>query len=270
MQLQQYRHQRLGALAGQAALVAEEEVLHQLLGQGTAALHQRTGGGVDPHGAGDRLGRHPEMVVELAILDRDQGFQQVRRHLVQLDQDAVLVVRRIQAADQQRLQPRHRQRAAVGQREPGHLIAGKAHAQLLRRLGAFVELETAGMQFDLIAVHRQLARPLDLLGAPVAKGLQFGDEVLARQLEAGEQLQRPGIDLGRHGPALAGELLLDHGVEVDRQPGQQHQADHTEFEQPAQPRSGRARRRLARTRGTRRGGTRSCHGGHYTWLDPGG
>ncbi|MNN79369.1 hypothetical protein D3C81_1960070 [compost metagenome] len=128
------------------------------------------------------------MVVELAILDRDQGLQQVRRHLIQLDQDAILVVRRIQPADQQRLQPRHRQRATTRLAESRHLVAGEAHAQPLRLFRTVIELETTGVQLNLIATHQQLAGALDLRRTPIAERLQLGEKVLARQLETGEQL----------------------------------------------------------------------------------
>ena len=43
MQFKQHRHHRLGHFAAEAALAAEVEVLHQLLGQGTATLAHRAG-----------------------------------------------------------------------------------------------------------------------------------------------------------------------------------------------------------------------------------
>ena len=100
VQLQQHRHHRLGKLAAEAALVGQVEVLHQLLSQGTAALAQLAGGRVDPHGAGDTLGRYAEVIEELAVFDGHQRLDQIRRYLIQLDQDAILVVRRVQATDQ--------------------------------------------------------------------------------------------------------------------------------------------------------------------------
>ncbi|MNR50322.1 hypothetical protein D3C85_1698270 [compost metagenome] len=100
MQLQQYRHHGFGGLAGEAALAGQVEVLHQLLGQRTAALAQFTGGGVDPERAGDGLEGHTVVVEELAVFGCHQGFHQVGRHLVQLDQHAVFMVGGIEATNQ--------------------------------------------------------------------------------------------------------------------------------------------------------------------------
>ena len=113
VQLQQHRHHRLGGLARQAAFVGEVKVLHQLLRQRTAALTHRAGRQVHPNGTGDGLGRNAEVLEELPILDCHQRLDQIGRHLIQLDQDAVLVVRRIKAADQHRLQARNGQAGAV-------------------------------------------------------------------------------------------------------------------------------------------------------------
>ncbi len=94
------------------------------------------------------------MFEELAILNRHQGFHQVRRHLIQLDQQAILVMRRVQATNQQWFQARHRQISAVGQLQRRDIIAGETHAHPLRRLRAFIELEATGVQLDLVTRHR--------------------------------------------------------------------------------------------------------------------
>jgi hypothetical protein len=235
VQLQQHRHHRFGGLAHQGAFVGQVEVLHQLLGQGTAALHQAPRGGVDPHGAGDALGRDAEVIEIVAVLDRHQRIDQVGRHLVQLDQDAVFLMRRVQPADQQRLQPRHRQVAAIGLGQARHVVAGEAHAHPLRGFDALVELEAAAVQLDAVAGHRQRARAIGQALAAVAQGVELAQEVVLAQLLADEQLQRPRVDLGRHRPTLAGEFLLHHGVEVNGETGEDHQTDQTELEPPGEP-----------------------------------
>ena len=82
VQLEQHRHHRFGSFTQQGTLVGQVEVLHQLLSQGTAALHQAPGRGIDPHGAGDALGRHAEVIEIVAILDRHQRIDQIGRHLI--------------------------------------------------------------------------------------------------------------------------------------------------------------------------------------------
>ncbi|MNQ38873.1 hypothetical protein D3C85_524670 [compost metagenome] len=264
VQLQQHRHHGLSGLARDAALVGQVEVLHQLLGQGTAALAQLAGRGIDPEGTDDRLGRYAEVVEELAILHRHQGFDQVGRHLVEVDQDAIFIVRGVKTADQQRLQPRHGQVGAVGLAQAGHVVAGEAHANPLGRLGTFVELEATGVQLDGVAGDRSRARPVGQVLAAIAQGIEFLEEVVLGQLQTDEQLQRPGIDLGRHRPALAGELLLHHGVEVDGETGQHDQAHQAELDGPAEPWTEAAG--AAFRAGF--GGSRTGHGGALYALYP--
>ncbi|MCY1554321.1 hypothetical protein D9M68_908860 [compost metagenome] len=71
------------------------------------------------------------MIEKLAILDRHQGFHQIGRHLIQLDQQAVFLVRRVQPANQHRFQTGHSQTAAIGLAQAGDVIAGEAHAHTL-------------------------------------------------------------------------------------------------------------------------------------------
>ncbi|MNO58394.1 hypothetical protein D3C76_489500 [compost metagenome] len=197
------------------------------------------------------------MVVEVAVFRGHQGFQQVRRHLVDLDQDAVFEVLRINAADHQRLQANHVELAAIGPGKPRHIVAREANANELRHLHALVELEATGVEIDGVAVDRRRARAVGRAFTAIAQGIEFGEEVVLAQFLADEQLQRPGIDLGRNGPALAGELLLDDGIEVDREAGNDHQADQAELQGPAQPGARAASR--AFLRGTRV--SSSSHGG---------
>ncbi|MCY1539017.1 hypothetical protein D9M68_745850 [compost metagenome] len=145
MQFQQHRHHRFGGLAGKAAFVGQVKVLYQLLGQGAAALNHMAGRGVDPHRTGDRFWGNPEMVEELAILDRDQGFNQIGRHLLQLDQHAIFLVRGVKPPHQHGFQAGNRQIAAVGLAQAGDVITGKAHTHTLGRFAAFIELKTARM-----------------------------------------------------------------------------------------------------------------------------
>ena len=266
VQLQQHRHHRFVDLAAQAAFVAQEEVLHQLLGQGAAALAQLAGRGVDPHRPRHGLQRHTMVVPEVAILDRDQGVDQVGRHLVELDQDAILMVRRIQAADQQRLKARHRQFLAVGLAQPADVVAVEAHANALGRFRAFVELEATGIEFDRAGRHRYGSRAAHAGLATVAEGVEFAQEVFPAQLQAVEQLKRAGIDLRRDGPAPAGEFLLHHGIEIDGEAGEEHQADEAELEGPAEPFVQAGCRACFAVTGTGGSGTR--HGGALYVLYP--
>ncbi len=207
MDLQQNGHHGFGQLAGQAAFVGQVEVLDQLLGQRTAALAHLPLRGIDPDRPGNGLGRHAEVVIEIPVLDRYQPVEQIGRRLIQLDQDPVFRVLRVQAADQQRLKPRHRKLCTIARRQVSYVVTGKAHAHLLRCVSAFVELKTTRVEVDGIAVHGCGTGAVRHAFAAIAQGVQFDEKVITAQLLSNEQLQRPCIDLGRDGPALAGEFF---------------------------------------------------------------
>ncbi|MNH06507.1 hypothetical protein D3C79_658770 [compost metagenome] len=257
VQFQQQGHHGLGQLTTQAALIGQVEVLDQLLGQGTTALAHGTGGGVDPDGTGNGFRRHAKVAVEVTVFHSNKGFEQVRRHLVKLDQNPVFEVLRVQAADQQRLQTYHVELGTIDTAKPGNIVTRKAHPHRLRLFHAFIELETTGIEFDGIAIDRGSARAVGDAFTAIAQRIELDEEIALAQLLSDKQLQRPGIDLGRDSPALAGEFLLDHCVEVDGKAGQHHKADQTELDGPAEPGARGARR--AFFRGT--GGSGTSHGG---------
>ena len=106
---QQLGHDHFRELAAQGALGRQEKILHQLLGQGAAALQAGATQGCH-QGARHAAGIDAMMGIELPVFDRNQALDQNRRHLVQFHQRAILVVRRIDAADQQGVEPRKRDR----------------------------------------------------------------------------------------------------------------------------------------------------------------
>ena len=72
VKFQQHRHQGFVALSHQRLLTSQEEVLHQLLGQGAATLNNAPGLDVGQHGPAYGKRRNAEMIVEIAILHRHQ------------------------------------------------------------------------------------------------------------------------------------------------------------------------------------------------------
>ena len=235
VQFQQHGHHGLGQLALQAALTGQIEILHQLLGQGASALTQLACRGIDPDRTGNRLERNAVMIPEFTILDRHQGFHQVGRHLIKLDKHTVFMMRGIQPADQHWFKTGHRQCRTIGLAQAGDIAAGETHPNALRRLQSFIKLEAPAVQLHRIAVNRNCPGAIADTFAAIAQGRQLGQEVLARKLLPDEQLQRPRIDLGRHRPALTGEFLLHHGIQVHGKTCQHHQADQAQLEQQTQP-----------------------------------
>jgi hypothetical protein len=77
--LGQQGHRHLDQLAAHGALLAEEEVLHQLLGEGRAALDDAAAAQVGERGAQDADRVDAVVVVEAPVLDQDDRARQQRR-----------------------------------------------------------------------------------------------------------------------------------------------------------------------------------------------
>ena len=75
MPFQQDRHHCFIGLAPQTSLIRQEEIFHQLLGQGAATLYRCTGFQVCQHGPRDGPGCHAMMVIKITILHRDQTLR---------------------------------------------------------------------------------------------------------------------------------------------------------------------------------------------------
>src|SRR5690606_38661695 len=107
----------------------------------------------------------------------DQGFDQVWRHLLKLDEGAVFVVRRVQATHQQRLQTRNGQIGAVDTTQARHLITAETHPYTLGRFRPLVELETTGMQLYLAASHRRHTRTANGAFPAITERIQFPEKI---------------------------------------------------------------------------------------------
>src|SRR3546814_17191813 len=109
-------------------------------------------------------------------------------------------------------------------------------------------------------------RTADSLFAAIAQRIQLGEKIGLIELLPDEQLQRSCIDLGRNRPALAGEFLLHHGIEINGETGQDHQADNGQIDRTAQPGASAS----GAASGACTGGARSSHGGAFYALCPRG
>ena len=83
--LRHQRHERFLDLALKGAITFQEEVLHQLLGQGTAALHDPSAPQVGYESPQHRHRVHTAVIVEALVLHRQNRLPHSRRHLVQPD-----------------------------------------------------------------------------------------------------------------------------------------------------------------------------------------
>ncbi len=67
------------------ALLGQEQVLGELLGQRRAAFHAAVAGRVADEGAQNADRIDAPMIVEAAVLDGDEGFRQIRRQFGEMD-----------------------------------------------------------------------------------------------------------------------------------------------------------------------------------------
>ncbi len=81
--LEPERQQRLLNLPGEGALVGEEEVLRELLGDGAAALDDVAGAEIGEGGARQPPGIDAEMAVEAPVLGGDHRRRQIARHVTE-------------------------------------------------------------------------------------------------------------------------------------------------------------------------------------------
>ena len=157
------------------------------------------------------------MGVELAVLGGDQCLHEMLRHLGEPDQHPVLVVRRVDAADRQRLQAHERQLRAPGVAQRRDRTAVERHAQALRRLRPVPEHERPQRDLQLVAAAREPAGLAFARHVGVAEVAQFLLHVRLRNAQPDMQLERPGIDARRQREAPALELAAHAGVEVQRE-----------------------------------------------------
>src|SRR5690606_37822777 len=129
---------------------------------------------------------------------------------------------------------------------------------MLGGFSPFIKLEAACVELDRIARHRDDTRPVDAFIAAIPERGKLLEEIGLAQLQSTEQLQWPCIHHGRDRPALAGELLLHHGIQVNRKGCKNDQANQAQLDSPTEPGAFATGTTLLGTR-TRSSGT--FHGG---------
>ena len=175
VQFEQQRHQDLGRLAPQGAFRRQKKILHQLLGERAATLHAASGDRAHqgtPHTA--RV--NAVVFVEFSILDGNQCLHQLFRHLIESHQQPIFVVRRINATDVKRIEPREGQRLITL-----HIVhrlqrlAAEIKPQRAGRLRAIPEHERPRLNLETVAAPRVPAGFIPGKRFLVAKARQFLD-----------------------------------------------------------------------------------------------
>ena len=234
VRIERHRHHGLTQLARERLPRAEEVTAHQLLSEGAAALLDLSRAHVDPRGAQHPFGIDTVVAVELAVLDRLERLRQQRRHLIGAEHDAILTVYREDAADQQRLEPQHRQlvsRTIVQAFDA--LRPGYRDGEALRRARLIRKARWTEGHLHLLTRKAVGTGVIGPVGAPVVQALQLVLEPGERQRQTRVQLERRRVYLRRERPAATLELLHHQVIEVQRieHGGEQDSAENEE--QPA-------------------------------------
>ncbi len=89
----------------------------------------------------------------MTVLDSNQCIRQADRHIIELQQYPVFVVRRVEAAHQHGIKTgKAGFSTGLAIAQPGNTAACEAQAQVLRRLTAIPEIERPGEQVEFVGV----------------------------------------------------------------------------------------------------------------------
>ena len=225
--LERDRHQHLVHLAQHRALVTQVQILDQLLGQGTAALHHPLRQQIHAEGAQQTDEVDAMMLEEAPVLDRDQGGDERLGHFVESEQLAVIEALRIDAPDLGRLEAHQIDGLAVVTVDHGlRQLAGKADLDMATDFGKVPELETAREELDALTIHHVLTNCGGPRDALIAERVELAQQPLTRHVGARIEFERSREDARRQHPLPVFKSAGDLAVEP--QPvGQsnQHQPD---------------------------------------------
>ena len=102
--IKDHRHDDLVDLSPPGTFRGQVEILDQLLGQGTASLHDPTGPKINENGAQHAPEGDAMVHIKIVVFTGKKGFEQRFRGLIQANQDAILSTRRIETSNLRWLQ----------------------------------------------------------------------------------------------------------------------------------------------------------------------
>ena len=217
VRLEQHRHDDFGDLAPDGALRREEKILDQLLREGAATLQSAARHHM-PTGPRDPPQIKAVMRVKVAVFGRYQSLHKMLWYFGEPHQHAILVVGRIDAADQERLQASERQLIVFGIPHLFHRAVIERYAYALGRLRAIPIDEWAKGNVKAVGGPDE---PTELPFAhafTVVGFLQFLRDLVRCDALPGMELQGPREDARRQRKAPALEFGPHPKIEIDREP----------------------------------------------------
>ena len=211
-------HEGLRDLPGQGPFGAQEEVLHQLLGDGAAALGCLAVEQVVDEGPGDGGDIHADMPLEVPVFHGQQCPDQEFRHLVEPERNPVLIGPELERADGLRLQGDAAEAGAVD--VPVH---GAQPAVLKRQAHRPGRLGAAGCRVGIkvhpVARQHVAAGTLNAFRPAVSAVFEQGQHLLGRLPQERRQLGRPRVEERRPGMRAVTEIQLHLVVKVQQEAG---------------------------------------------------
>ncbi len=229
--VQHQRHQAFTDFPPPAALVIEEIVFHQLLGQRRSALHGFPLTDIGPGGAQYRPETDAVMAVEVFVFSGDQGFHQRWRCIGQPHQFAIFIALRAVTAKQQGIQSRRFHRDTVF---PQLLHAGALQGDFDFAFWRteIAELKCTGNDQETITGLGKFTGLGRRFSGAIAQQLQFKTQIASRQRQAFTQHQGARIHGHRLGPALAFKMFFYFRLQIQQHSAQQQRRDQRQFPQP--------------------------------------
>ena len=157
--IHQHRHIRFVGFTPVGAFAGEEQVLHQLLGQGTCPLHGTSGGQVRQHRTTNRVKANTVVLVEVTVFGCQQGIHQQVREAVTRHEQTLLAVSRRKHGDQTWIETEETELAVVIHvldRFQAIAVEGQTRAHL--PFFAVREVERTTDHLNALRLHRKLAR----------------------------------------------------------------------------------------------------------------
>ncbi len=150
--LQQEGHVSLLELAFEGTIGVQIKILDQLLGQGAGALDHRSSLKVAVGGAQDAFRIHAEVMLEIPVLDRHQGFDQEVGEILAAHQHPVFVMSGIDAGDEHGIEPDQRRiGTAIGILQGGNPLIGDLDIEMAGGFLAVPKTEGTSLHQKMVA-----------------------------------------------------------------------------------------------------------------------
>ncbi len=229
-----HRHIGFTRFTPQRAFVGEEQVFHQLLRQGTAALHRFTGGDIGEEGATNRVRADAVMLVEVAVFGGDQRIDQQIREPGARHKQTLLAVWRLQHGDQPRIEAEEAKVASgIEVFNLAQLVVAEGETRVNLALFAVRKIKRTAQQVNGVAFHAELTRTGNARHFAILRAFQQRNHLFLVVSHARFEANHAPVYGRRQLPHFTVNAAADFRIEIDAPGGHHHDKHQEEFNQPA-------------------------------------